>query len=84
MAGGDVATSYETARGISGKYSTRAFNTTTGNIATSTDEYTKVSSFAYDSIDRIVSIWDAKGSVTNFYTDGVWEGRSKRRARTEH
>jgi len=31
-----------------------------------------------NSIDRIVSIWDAKGSVTNFYTDGVWEGQVKR------
>ena len=77
MESGDVVTSYETTRGIDGRFSTRAFNTETGNIATSTDRFGAVTSFNYDSIDRLVSVWDAKNTVTNFYTDGDFEGQVK-------
>ena len=35
MESGDVVNSYETQRGIAGRNTTRAFNTETGNIATS-------------------------------------------------
>ena len=75
MESGDVVTSYETQRGIAGRFTTRAFNTETGNIATSTDRFGAVTSFNYDSIDRLVSVWDEKNTVTNFYTDGDFEGQ---------
>ena len=75
MESGDVVNSYETQRGIAGRNTTRAFNTETGNIATSTDRFGKVTSFNYDSIDRLVSVWDEKNTVTNFYTDGDYEGQ---------
>ena len=72
---GDVDKSYETSRGDENRVSTRQFNLSTGNIATSTDRYGQVSSFAYDSIDRLVSVWDSQNSVTKFYTNDPWEGQ---------
>ncbi|RJP56366.1 MAG: RHS repeat protein, partial [Candidatus Auribacter fodinae] len=75
MVSGDVVRSFETTRGVTGRYTTRAFNTATGNIATSTDRFNNVSSFDYDSIDRLISIWDEQNSITRFYTDGIWEGQ---------
>ena len=72
---GDVDTSYETSRGDMNRISTRAFDLATGNIATSTDRYGQVTSFDYDSIDRLVSVWDSKNAVTKFYTNDPWEGQ---------
>ncbi|MDX9703537.1 MAG: hypothetical protein RBU23_10900, partial [Candidatus Auribacterota bacterium] len=72
---GDVSRSFETSRGDTDRISTRAFNLETGNIATSTDRFGQVMSFDYDTIDRLVSVWDTKNAVTKFYTDGDYEGQ---------
>ena len=67
--------SYETAYGLDGRYTTRLFDTATGNISTSTDKSGQVTSYSYDNIDRITSVWDSKGNVTSFYKGNDWEGQ---------
>ena len=72
---GQVVNSYETQRGIPGRVTTRAFDTESGNVQTSTDQFGSISSFDYTLTDVLQSIYDTKNTVTNFYTDGDYEGQ---------
>ncbi|MCB1195289.1 RHS repeat protein, partial [bacterium] len=68
---GAIVRSYDTADGIAGNVTTRKFNQLAGVVETSTDRFGTVSSFNYDSLDNLVSIYDTRNNVTRFYTSGA-------------